>query len=57
MQLDTDFTADGSFSVKSTNSLLAKEFLVDETVEVFEMFLHIWDNLAPSKVIASLWTM
>ncbi|PNX69045.1 F-box family protein, partial [Trifolium pratense] len=50
MQLDTDCTPDGSFSVKSNTNLLAKELFVDEAVEVSGVLLDIRDNPAPSKV-------
>jgi hypothetical protein len=50
---------EGSFSVKSAYNLLVKELWTDNVLEgeLVEVFDHLWDSPAPSKVIAFSWQL
>jgi hypothetical protein len=50
---------EGSFSVKSAYNFLVKELWTDNVLEgeLVEVFDHLWDSPAPSKVIAFSWQL
>jgi len=50
---------DGLFSVKSSNAILEKIFLVEEDVGALEkgVFSLLWKSPAPSKVVAFSWSL